>query len=112
MKAIVQRAYGQPEDVLALQDVEAPIIKDDEVLVHIRAASVHPDVWHVVTGRPYVLRVMGSGLRRPKNRVAGTDLAGVVEHASEPPIPAEAHGRPRRPPLKRREGDTEGTKTA
>ena len=81
MKAIVQRAYGQPEDVLSLQDIDTPVIKNDEVLVHVRAASVHPDVWHVVTGRPYVLRLMGSGVRRPKNRVAGTDLAGVVESA-------------------------------
>ncbi|MCH8200063.1 MAG: NAD(P)-dependent alcohol dehydrogenase, partial [Chloroflexi bacterium] len=66
MKAIVQRAYGEPEDVLSLQDIDRPTIKDDEILVRIRAASVHPDVWHVVTGRPYVLRLMGSGLRRPK----------------------------------------------
>lgn len=51
------------------------------MLVRVRAASVHPDVWHVVSGRPYVLRVMGSGLRRPKNRVPGTDMAGVVESA-------------------------------
>jgi NADPH:quinone reductase-like Zn-dependent oxidoreductase len=47
--------------------------------VRVRAASVHPDVWHVVTGRPFVLRLMGSGLRRPRYRVPGTDLSGVVE---------------------------------
>ena len=47
MKAIVQRAYGEPEDVLSLQDIDTPTIKDDEVLVRVRAASVHPDVWHV-----------------------------------------------------------------
>ncbi|MGI5268047.1 NAD(P)-dependent alcohol dehydrogenase [Nonomuraea sp. CA-218870] len=58
-----------------------PTPRDDEVLVRVRAASVHPDVWHVVTGRPYVLRIMGSGLRRPKNLVPGTDMAGVVESA-------------------------------
>ena len=81
MQAIVQRAYGQPEDVLSLQDIDTPTIKNDEVLVRVCAASVHPDVWHVVTGRPYVLRLMGSGVRRPKNRVPGTDLAGVVESA-------------------------------
>ena len=79
MKAIVQRAYGEPEDVLSLQDIDRPTIKDDEILVRVRAASVHPDVWHVVTGRPYILRLMGSGLRRPKNRVPGTDVSGVVE---------------------------------
>jgi NADPH:quinone reductase-like Zn-dependent oxidoreductase len=49
------------------------------VLVRVRAASVHADVWHVVTGWPYVLRLMGAGLRRPKNQVPGTDVAGVVE---------------------------------
>lgn len=42
------------------------------------ATSVHPDVWHVVTGRPYVLRLMGSGIARPRPRVPGTDVAGVV----------------------------------
>ena len=43
-----------------------------------RATSVHADVWHAVTGIPYVLRIMGSGLRAPKNQVPGTDLAGEV----------------------------------
>ncbi|MEU8251568.1 NAD(P)-dependent alcohol dehydrogenase [Nonomuraea sp. NPDC048916] len=78
MKAIVQDAYGSP-DGLALREVDKPVIKDDEVLVRVHAASVHPDVWHVVHGRPYVLRLMGAGLLRPKNRVPGTDVAGHVE---------------------------------
>src|SRR5262245_65764900 len=78
MKAIVQRKYGSPED-LALQEVDRPAVGDDEVLVRVRAASLHPDVWHVVCGRPYVLRVMGAGLLRPKNPIPGTDMAGVVE---------------------------------
>ncbi len=56
-----------------------PVAKDDEVLVRVRAASVHADVWHVVTGRPYVLRLMGAGLRKPKMPVPGTDVAGQVE---------------------------------
>ena len=47
--------------------------------MRVRAASVHVDVWHVVTGRPYVLRLMGAGLAKPKNPVPGTDLAGIVE---------------------------------
>jgi NADPH:quinone reductase-like Zn-dependent oxidoreductase len=55
------------------------VVGDDEVLVRVRAASVHPDVWHVVNGRPYVLRLMGSGLRKPRNCVPGTDVAGQVE---------------------------------
>src|SRR5512146_2547320 len=78
MKAIVQTRYGTP-DVLELRELERPEPADDEVLVRVRAASVHPDVWHVVTGLPYVLRLMGAGLRRPRNPVPGTDLAGVVE---------------------------------
>jgi NADPH:quinone reductase-like Zn-dependent oxidoreductase len=49
------------------------------VLVRVHAASVHPDVWHVVRGLPYVLRIMGAGLLRPKNSVPGTDVAGHVE---------------------------------
>ena len=78
MRAIVQDRYGSP-DGLRLREVEPPTAGDDEVLVRVRAASVHPDVWHVVRGSPYVLRLMGSGLRRPRPRIPGTDLAGVVE---------------------------------
>jgi NADPH:quinone reductase-like Zn-dependent oxidoreductase len=79
MKAIVQDRYGSPADVLRLGDIDEPVIKDDEVLVRVHAASVHPDVWHVVRGLPYVLRLMGSGLLGPKERIPGTDLAGLVE---------------------------------
>jgi NADPH:quinone reductase-like Zn-dependent oxidoreductase len=78
MRAIVQQRYGSPDD-LELREIETPEVADDEVLVRVRAASVHPDVWHVVTGQPFVLRVMGSGLRRPRNPVPGTDMAGLVE---------------------------------
>lgn len=79
MKAIVQDRYGPPDDVLQLREIDKPVIGDDEVLVRVRAASVHPDVWHAVTGRPYVLRLMGAGVFRPKNPVPGTDVAGLVE---------------------------------
>lgn len=82
MQAIVQDRYGSP-DGLRLREVERPVVGDDEVLVRVRAASVHPDVWHVVSGRPFVLRLMGSGLRRPKYPVPGTDLAGIVEAAGK-----------------------------
>ncbi|GAA4728921.1 NAD(P)-dependent alcohol dehydrogenase [Phytohabitans rumicis] len=77
MRAVIQDRYGAP-DALRVDDVETPVPRDDEVLVQVRAASVHPDVWHVVTGRPAALRLMGSGLLRPQCRVPGTDLAGVV----------------------------------
>ncbi len=79
MKAIVQDRYGPPDDVLQHREIDKPVTGDDEVLVYVRAASVHADVWHVVTGRPYVLRLMGAGLFRPKNPVPGTDVAGTVE---------------------------------
>ncbi len=78
MRAIVQSHYGSP-DVYALGEVPAPIAGDSEVLVRVRAASLHPDVWHVMTGQPYLLRLMGSGLTRPKNVIPGTDVAGIVE---------------------------------
>jgi NADPH:quinone reductase-like Zn-dependent oxidoreductase len=78
MEAIVQSRYGSI-DKLQLAQVARPAPAEDEVLVRVRAASVHPDVWHVVTGQPAVLRLMGSGAQHPRERVPGTDLAGVVE---------------------------------
>jgi NADPH:quinone reductase-like Zn-dependent oxidoreductase len=78
MKAIIQEGYGSL-GALEVQEVEKPAPGDDEVLVRVRAASVHPDVWHVVSGRPYVLRLMGAGFFKPKNPIPGTDMAGVVE---------------------------------
>jgi NADPH:quinone reductase-like Zn-dependent oxidoreductase len=78
MRAIVQHTYGAPETVLALQDIAKPMVKDDEALVHVHAASVHVGDWLLVRGVPYVLRLF-TGLRRPKHRVPGTDIAGTVE---------------------------------
>ncbi len=80
MKAVVQDKYGSPSE-LRLAEVPEPVAGDDEVLVRVRAASLHPDVWHAVAGRPYVLRLMGAGLVRPRNPIPGTDMAGVVEAA-------------------------------
>jgi NADPH:quinone reductase-like Zn-dependent oxidoreductase len=80
VQAIVQDRYGSPADVLQLREIPEPEPRDDEVLVQVRAASLHPDVWHVVRGRPRILRLMGAGLLRPKPpAVPGIDLAGVVE---------------------------------
>jgi NADPH:quinone reductase-like Zn-dependent oxidoreductase len=78
MQAIAHTRYG-PADVLKLVEVEKPSPRDDEVLIKVYAASVHPDVWHVVTGWPFALRLMGSGLARPKNPIPGTDVAGRIE---------------------------------
>lgn len=77
MKAIVQHRYGSAE-VLVLTDVDTPVIDDDSLLVRVHAASVNPVDWHMMTGRPYVLRLQG-GLRRPKAAVRGHDVSGVVE---------------------------------
>jgi NADPH:quinone reductase-like Zn-dependent oxidoreductase len=78
MKAIVQDTYG-PADVLRLADIDKPVIADDEVLVHVHAAGVDRGVWHLMTGLPYPVRLMGYGLRAPKTTVPGMDVAGVVE---------------------------------
>jgi NADPH:quinone reductase-like Zn-dependent oxidoreductase len=78
MKAIVQLKYGSPDD-LEVRDVEKPLAGDGEVLVRVCAASLHPDVWHVVAGHPWVLRFFGAGFLRPRNPIPGTDMAGVVE---------------------------------
>lgn len=78
MRAVIQAAYGPPA-VLELRDVAMPTLGDDEVLVRVRAASVHPDVWHVVSGRPYIIRLLAAGLRTPKQPIPGTDMAGTIE---------------------------------
>ena len=78
MKAVVQERYGSPDTVLEVREVDKPVPADHEVLVRVRAASVHPDVWHLVTGRPYILRPMSGGLLRPKDPIPGTDFAGEV----------------------------------
>jgi NADPH:quinone reductase-like Zn-dependent oxidoreductase len=82
MKAIVQDKYGSA-DVLELREIDAPAIGDDDVLVRVRAAGVEPGVWHVMTGLPYLVRVLGYGLRKPKVRTRGRDVAGLVEAAGK-----------------------------
>jgi NADPH:quinone reductase-like Zn-dependent oxidoreductase len=77
LQAIVQDTYGS-SDVLKTREIERPEIGDDEVLVRVRAASVHVGDWILMTGSPFVMR-MATGLRRPKNPVPGTDIAGTVE---------------------------------
>lgn len=78
MKAIVQDRYGSAE-VLELADIDKPEIGDDDVLVRVHAASVHIGDWHVMTGLPYLMRLIGFGLRAPRARARSTDLAGIVE---------------------------------
>ena len=83
MRAIAQRRYGDPDRVLQVVDLPEPELGPDQVRVQVRAASVHPDIWHAVTGHPCFLRLVGSGLFRPRNPVPGIDLAGVVEAVAE-----------------------------
>lgn len=78
MKAVVQRRYGPPRAVYSLAEVDRPAPRRGQVLVEVRATSVHADVWHMATGRPLMLRLMGGGLLRPRVGIPGTDMAGVV----------------------------------
>jgi NADPH:quinone reductase-like Zn-dependent oxidoreductase len=78
MKAMPRDRYGSA-DVLTLDEVPKPAVGDDEVLIRVRAAGVAPDVCHPMTGRPYFVRLMGFGPRKPKARVLGRDVAGSVE---------------------------------
>ena len=77
MKAVVQDRYGGA-DVLAVREIEEPVPGDDDVLVRVRAAGVDPGAWHLMTGRPYRVR-LGFGLRAPKVKVRGRELAGTVQ---------------------------------
>jgi NADPH:quinone reductase-like Zn-dependent oxidoreductase len=77
MQAIIQDRYGSAA-VLEARDIDRPAIGDDEVLVHVRAASVHVGDWILMRGVPHVMR-LGTGLSKPKNPVPGTGIAGTVE---------------------------------
>ena len=77
MKAIIQETYGPP-DVLELREIEPPEVGEADVLVRVHAAGAGPDVWHIMTGKPYMARPV-LGLRKPKIRVRGWDVAGTVE---------------------------------
>jgi NADPH:quinone reductase-like Zn-dependent oxidoreductase len=77
MKAIVYCDYGLPN--LKLEDVEKPVPNDDQILVKVRAASVNPYDWHFIEGTPKIMRLMGVGLRKPKDTRVGVDFAGTVE---------------------------------
>ena len=80
MKAVVYTEFGPPE-VLQLQDVEKPVPKDNEVLIEVHAASVNFGDASFVRGQPFLVRLMGAGLLKPKNTILGSDIAGRVEAA-------------------------------
>ncbi|MEE8497291.1 MAG: NAD(P)-dependent alcohol dehydrogenase, partial [Acidimicrobiia bacterium] len=76
MRAIVHDEYGSP-DVLRISEVDKPRAGDDDVLVRVHAASVNPYDWHMMTGKPYLVRLQ-NGFRRPKQQSPGVDVSGVV----------------------------------
>jgi NADPH:quinone reductase-like Zn-dependent oxidoreductase len=78
MKAIVQDVYGSA-DVLELRDIARPEPGDGQVLIRVKAAGVDQGVWHLMAGLPYLVRLFGYGLKKPKVPVRGREVAGVVE---------------------------------
>jgi NADPH:quinone reductase-like Zn-dependent oxidoreductase len=78
MWAIVQDAYGDA-GVLRHERIARPLAADNEVLVRVHAAGLDRGTWHLMTGKPYLMRIVGLGFRGPKDRVPGRDLAGTVE---------------------------------
>jgi NADPH:quinone reductase-like Zn-dependent oxidoreductase len=78
MKAIVYQKYGSP-DVLELKEVDKPAPKEDEVVVKVHAAAANYADWALLTGKPFLVRLMAGGLLKPKNRILGADIAGRVE---------------------------------
>lgn len=78
MKAIIRGAYGSV-DVLRLGETAKPVAREGEVLLRVHAAGVDQGVWHLMTGTPYAMRLVGFGIRAPKNPLLGYDVAGRVE---------------------------------
>jgi NADPH:quinone reductase-like Zn-dependent oxidoreductase len=77
MRAIVQTEYGAA-DVLRMDEIARPAIEDHEVPVRVYAAGLDRGTWHLMAGQAYLIRLMGYGVRRPKNPVPGLDVAGTV----------------------------------
>jgi NADPH:quinone reductase-like Zn-dependent oxidoreductase len=78
MKAIVCNQYGSPETMI-MMDVAIPVPKENEILVKVFAASVNANEWHNLTGKPFLVRLVGTGLLKPKHKIPGADIAGKVE---------------------------------
>ncbi len=78
MKAIVSTKYGPPE-ALKLQEVEKPSPGNGEVLIKVHAASVNAADWRLMRADPFIVRLMGEGLLRPKHKILGADIAGRIE---------------------------------
>ena len=78
MRAVVRDVYGSV-DVLRIEEIATPVASEGEVLVRVLAAGVDQGVWHLMVGMPYAMRLVGFGLRAPKNPLLGYDVAGRVE---------------------------------
>jgi NADPH:quinone reductase-like Zn-dependent oxidoreductase len=77
MKAVTHSQYGNPE-VLQVTTLERPVPRKNEVLIRVKAAGLDYGQWHLMAGKPYAVR-LATGLTKPKQRVLGTDVSGVVE---------------------------------
>src|SRR5687768_14198872 len=78
MKAVVQIAYGSPDNVLKLDEITTPSIGEKGVLIKVHAASVNALDWHITRGKPYFLRLL-AGVRAPRDRIRGVDVAGTAQ---------------------------------
>jgi len=78
MKAIFRTKYGSA-DILRLKEIDKPVPNDNQLLLKVCAASVNPLDWHVMRGEPFLVRLMGFGILKPKHRILGADMAGRVE---------------------------------
>jgi NADPH:quinone reductase-like Zn-dependent oxidoreductase len=78
VKAIVHMRFGPPSEVLQLLEVDDPQPGADEVLVRVGAAAAAKGDWLIARGEPYIARP-SYGLRTPRQRVAGLEVAGTVE---------------------------------
>jgi NADPH:quinone reductase-like Zn-dependent oxidoreductase len=74
---MVHREYGSA-DVLRVDEINRPTIGADEVLIRVHAAGLDRGTWHFMAGMPYLFRLIGAGMRKPKNPVLGLDVAGTV----------------------------------
>ena len=79
MKAVVYRKYGPPNKVLEIKEVDKPAPEEDEIQVKVHAAAVNFSDWTFVRGVPFMVRMMFSGLLKPKYPILGADIAGLVD---------------------------------
>ena len=79
MRAAINNKFGAPRDVIKIEEVVKPEPKNGEVLVKIHATSIQFADISFISGKPSIVRVFGAGLLRPKNKIMGSDISGIVE---------------------------------